>query len=325
MLEMEKTTLNYLETELESFRVSTFDIGADTFEIFAKEDEAELQEQIKVQKTRIKSVERELNRHPFSYMADVGNEIMGKAGEEGDILLERWQRTRGGGSPDFVSVSADDICKFAKSTVVFQRKTRKLANANPGLDPEHLLQEAENANLGQDDSWDGMISITKTLLAYGCLSINRPITQDIDFNEQTYLITPAGVNVGMLGFENSLWAIVSVAGAFDIIGASSKLDKSRDDIEFSEGKPGSVLPKAQMESQQLLSLLRSMSPSEFAGYISTIVSDNQRASSISVVDLFHQLTPPQQRVIQSALLALERIMEIQKDFGVEESARNCIL
>jgi hypothetical protein len=222
---------------------------------------------------------------------------------------------------------------FSKSSVVLQRKTRKLALGS-GVDATSFLELSSQADT-RNDSWGDLLAITRILISYGCLSTDQPFAHDLDLEELTYALTPAGTNVAMLGFENALWCVVAIGGAWDVVSASSRLDSydrlvpdcGDDDIlEYDDDTHGrdvsSSAPKSRREAERLVSQLQDLSSSEMAGYVSCLVSENSsRLGDPSVVDLFQRLTPPQQRVVQSSLFALERLMEVQKRYSVDEGTR----
>lgn len=226
---------------------------------------------------------------------------------------------------------------YAKSAVVMKRKTRKLQAANP--EAAALLKQSDRVELIREDTWQDMLALVKVLVAYGCLSTKASLEDDDSTLESaTYQITQAGVNIGMLGFENSLWGLVAVGGAWDIAEVSKSLDEFKaamddfdadfsfyDDASATKGSTEeSLLPKPQEEAEMLVNQLRSLTPSEMAGYVSCLVSEGYRGSP-SIVESFQRLLPQQQRVIQSSLLVLERLMEVQKQFSVDESSRRCNL
>jgi hypothetical protein len=179
-------------------------------------------------------------------------------------------------------------------------------------------------------------------MAFGCVSTKSPLTINSDIEKEIFELTPAGLNVGMLSFDNSLWALVAMGGAWDVTGTSSVLDRldeaisnldadhidtsvpERDDSSFASQIS---IPKAQEDANALVSSLKRMSPSELAGYVSCFVSDDSRnsGSGSSVVELFQRLTPLQQQVVQKSLNSLERLIEVQKIFSVDEATRNCNL
>jgi hypothetical protein len=139
-----------------------------------------------------------------------------------------------------------------------------------------------------------------------------------------------------------------MGGAWDVVGTSSSLDEFKaalddfgDDYDYDflfddekkmeedesmetqvEDPPSP--PKPQEEAETLLNQLLNVTPSELAGYVSCLVSEDYRGSP-SIVESFQRLQPRQQRVIQSSLLVLERLMEVQKQFSVDETSRRCNL
>lgn len=69
-----------------------------------------------------------------------------------------------------------------------------------------LADQAENASA--DSSWDDMLSIVKTLVAYGCLSQQQNHNDHNDDDDdhierQQFTVTQADLHLGMLAFENS--------------------------------------------------------------------------------------------------------------------------
>jgi hypothetical protein len=82
--------------------------------------------------------------------------------------------------------------------------------------------------------------------------------------------------------------------------------------------------KSRHEAETLVQQLRSLTASELAGYVSSLISDNSRSLGTSVVELFQGLTPNQQKVTQSSLFAMERLVEVQKNCNIDDSIR-CVL
>ena len=195
VLELEQTTLEYLETELKDLTAIGLDQEEELLGSILDDDQKNLMEQIEVQRKRTREANKDVRKNPFSGIAEVANKIM----EEGDAeSRELYSALRATGRTES-SVGADDLCKFAKSSVVVKRKLRKLATSNPGLDPETLLMQAEKVDDIKDDSWDSMIAITKVLVAYGCLATSEgALIDDASFEERTFEVTPAGADVGML-------------------------------------------------------------------------------------------------------------------------------
>lgn len=355
MLELEQSTLGYLEADLAAAQTQTGD--EDILQDLFDEDEAEISKQVEAQRTRMAKIEKDVNKHPFTSIADIANELMrdpnsreGK-GLLGDLRTIRdFEDKKNGNGEDFDStattrdrklLSPEDLCTFAKSAIVIRRKTRKLSTANPGLDAAELLEQADIVEDTSDNTWEDMLAIVKVLVAYGCLSMNADLDDhdNLSIEQESFEVSPAGNNVGMLGFENSLWSLVAVGGAWDVVGASSKLDQFRttmENLDLGEGdsdwydseeiaiKP--VPSKAREEVEELVSLIRELTPSQLAGYVSCVVSEGARGGrggGVSVIDVFQRMEPVQQRVIQKSLEVMERLNEVQKDYGVDENTRVC--
>lgn len=343
MLGLEQSTLAYLTKELAE--MNTEDHGEELLAEMVREDRKLLEEQIEAQQERVKSLEKDIYEHPFSTIASIANEIMEGDSPEGVVLLDSLSNTRENPHDGSSTLTASELSTFAKSSIVVRRKTRKLANTNPDLDPKSLLEQADRAEEIEDGSWEDMMAIVKSLVAYGCLETSNGIPQDHDsWEKATYSITPAGTNVGMLGFENSLWALVAMGGAWDVVGASANLDRFHkamgaldsddernerwfedDADEEQQDISKDAIPMAQQKAETLLSLIRSMTPAQLAGYVAAIIAEGSRSSGGSVVELFTNLAPLQQRVIQSSLQSLERFAEVQKTYGVDPGTRACSL
>ena len=352
MLELETTTLNYLELELKDLSSSVglqAIEGQEFMEALLDEEQKDLMDQIEIQRKRAMSARKEVKKHPFSVIASIANEIMEGESRDGRELFAALRNTRdlsSGQSMLPLSLTAEELCEFSKSSVIIKRKLRKVAASNPDLEPEKLLlQAAKVENMKVDDSWDDMLAITKVLVSYGCLMSER--TAENGFEDQTFKITPAGVDVGMLGFENSLWCYVSMGGTWDVIGASSKLDDfkvamdafanpvqfyddaEKEAISSNEGTDQSPdksnIPLPQQEAEQLITHLRFLSPAELAGYVSCLVSEGSRGGNPSVLETFQKLTPRQQRAIQVALGGMERLTDVQRQYSVDERTGNCPL
>jgi superfamily II RNA helicase len=343
MLELERTTMAYLECEEEQMESISADDDDQLLGDFLAEDQSEIIKQIDTQRKRVNKTEKEIAKHPFTSMAAYANQIM--EDPEGKLLRDILSSARANDKYLYERngpLLAEELSAYAKSTIVMKRKTRKLQTANPDLETAALLEQADRVEMMREDTWHDMLALTKVLVAYGCLSTEVSLEDDGSALEsQTYHITQAGVNIGMLGFENSLWGLVAVGGAWDIAGVSASLDEFKaamDDFEsdfnFDDDDDESVtnestdesslLPKPQEEAETLLGQLRSLTPSEVAGYVSCLVSEGYRGSP-SIVESFQRLSPRQQRVIQSSLLVLERLMEVQKHYSVDESSRRCNL
>jgi superfamily II RNA helicase len=347
MLEIEKITLAYLEKELESDREerSTLDGVGDEFmqEIF-DENEPDLLHQIEIQQNRASSTEHEVKKHPFTAIATIASMIL-VGTDDLTLSLSSALKTARGDSMEFMIptvVTPEELSMYAKSAVVLRRKTKKLVKSNPGIDPDTLFDEVVNAKEITEDTWDDFIAITRTLIAFGCVSTKSSLNPNSDLENEIFELTTSGLNVGMLSFDNSLWALVAMGGAWDVTGASSELDQLDDELQnldtddedtsvpeqgnLSSGSPISI-PKAQEDAYALVSLLKRMSLCELAGYVSCFISDDSRSNGngASVVELFQRLTPLQQQVVQKSLNSLERLIEVQKIYSVDEATRNCNL
>lgn len=338
MFELEYTTLSYLQKEYDALRARAEIEDSDFLCEIIAEDTKDLINQIENQRKRVETTEKEIGKHPFSIITGIANQIMEDAAFPESIVLNKalGSAREGHKRTELSSLTAQELSQFSKSAIVVTRKMRKVKTANP--DVEDLFQQAEDL---RNDSWNDMLSITKTLVAYGCLSIEHTLEGGESYEDQQYTISPAGINIGMLGFENSLWALVAMGGAWDVVGASAKLDDFRTAMEdfdndedwYQNRKGNDVLippkvvsiPISQKEANTLNGLLRAMDPSELAGYVASIVTDNSRGNGAPVVQLFQNLTPLQQRVIQSSLVSMERLVEVQKLYGVDEKTRSCIL
>ena len=353
MLELESNTLGYLEAEHAATQLSVEDKEDELIGELFQEDESNILDQIKFQRSRITKIERDINKHPFTAVANIANDLMCEMNlPEGKALLGELQAIReyDDNSEDEDSdesiimrsnhLTPEDLCTFAKSTIVIRRKTKKFAKANSDLDPIAILEQAEMIEETGYNSWDDMMAIIKVLVAHGCLSMSSSLSDhdSISLERESFDITPAGNNLGQLGFDNSLWCLVAMGGAWDVIGASSRLDRFRSamkaadydsDVDWydnedvaEEAVSEKDLPRPQQEAEDLVSLLRQMTASELAGYVSCLISEGSRGG-MSVVDIFQRMSPIQQRVIQSSLQVMERFMEVQKDFDVDENTRAC--
>ena len=341
ILDLEKTTtLRYLEKELESLYVGDNQEDEGLGDM-AREDRQELMEQIEVQRKRVAKIEKEIQSHPFTVVAAIANEIMAETTPQATILRAVLGRARAKTNEDATpdaTLTAKDLSEFSKSVSV-RREAKKLARGSPGLVTDLLLERAELGEVIRDDSWDDILSITRTLVAYGCLTPSDPIDEETDLEKLTFTVTQAGLNVGMLMFENSLWTLVALGGTWDVSGSSAKLDQVRittdtfedeSDIDLygdeSIAKSTATGSVSRQESRELVELLRSLGPNEFAGYVSCLVGGDSRGGyEQSFVESFKRFTTMQQRVIQKSLLVMERFAEVQKQNSVDESTRNCPL
>jgi hypothetical protein len=181
-----------------------------------------------------------------------------------------------------------------------------------------------------------MEALLRVLQSYGCL-----VKSDSNAEEESeYRVTPGGEHVGNLGMDNSLWMVSALGGAWDVAYESSELDKFPDpyddplDNYFGQdggdvdnagaAEEDSILAKPQLEAVTLTRELCELNAGEMAGYVSSLVVDAPRQAG-SVVESFQKLTTKQQRVVQSALLSLERLVEVQRRSGLDDGIGKCQL
>lgn len=323
-VELEEITLGCLELELkESSSSASEQIGDDLFSM----------EQIDEQKKRMAKAEKRLRKHPFTSIACITNELMAADDTDGGALTSAFEAM----NPSDTELQAEDIVSIAKSSIVIKRKLRKLAKSNPDVDPKSLLMEAEKVSEIKDGTWDDMLAIIKVLLAFGCLETENRSGEDVfdDIENQEFEVTPAGTDVGMLSFENSLWGFVAMGGTWDVMGISSKYDELNsamksfdDDINFyndeetDQADPESKSPP-HLEAEELVNHLLNLSPSEMAGYVSCLVTGDTARTSLSAMDVFQRLAPRQQRAIQVLLDSTDRLLDVQRQFSVDARTCNC--
>lgn len=340
--ELEKTTLGLLEVEMKSIFSEEGTESDDDIAGILEDDKADFQRHLEIQQQRVEDFSKKLRKHTFSSIANYANQLMDENSDDGLKLKEAFLKTRVRRTGK-ISLSAKNVADFAKSSVVVKRKLRKLAKSNPDVDPETSLFQSEKLQEAKDTSWDDMLAMTQVLVAYGCLVPSIPIVDDSeDLEEQIFQVTPAGTDVGMLSFENSLWCFSAMGGTFDVIGASSKLDEMKqamkafeDDtsgiFDDNEGKAqassffddSSIASLPQQEADELVSYLRYLTPGEMAGYVSCLVTGDTGRNNLSSVDIYQKLSTPQQRAIQVLLEITERLTDVQRQYSVDERICNC--
>ena len=332
--ELESTTLGCLELESkESF--------ADDTSLF---DEDEIHQQVDEQRARVRQAEKKLKRHPFVSVAKLANELLNEKSPDGEGLLQARQNIQE--MDDSSTIDPEDIARFAKSAVVVKRKMKKLTKSNPGMDPETLLVlETQKLLEGPEDStWNDMLAITKALIAFGCITPKSNLKTEYsieDLEDETFEVTPAGTDIGMLSFENSLWCFLAMGGTYDVTNASAEFDKMKEamsSFDFTdEGEneeslnsteytdEDSDLPsKAQQEAETLLSHLQELTPAEMAGYVSSLVTgDTARNSRVDSISVFKRLGTRMQRSIQVLLDVTERFTDVQRQYSVDERTYSC--
>lgn len=342
MLEVERETLGYLMREFEELRRVGLETANETIlEEMLNEDEHNLATQIDHQEQRVTLIEKDWGKHPFTTLSKIADELMREDSPEARLLVNalRAGRQATGAANINTGLTPDELFIFAKAAVAGPRKKRKLASTSSNPDALQLIKQVSETYSSKGDSWSDMLAITKTLVAYGCLTSDPPLSDMTDLESCRFVLTPSGVNVGMLGSENSLWCLVAMGGAWDVIGSSSRVDSRRqhdnefdtdwygDDDSTAKVHDNSLISNSQMEAADLTGRLRAMSPSEIAGYVSCLVSDNDSRgnSGVSITERFHRLTRKQQGAVRSSMVALDRLMEIQMGYFVDEKPRKCSL
>ncbi|CAJ1906663.1 unnamed protein product [Cylindrotheca closterium] len=329
-LDLEETTLGCLELELKD-AIAANPALADGES--ATEDEKYILEQVDEQRKRVDKVGKRVRKHVFASLATIGNGLMVENDEDCQLLSDTFKSMKPG-NPE---LQADDFVSLAKSGLVVKRKLRKLAKTMPDATPESLLLEASNVIEIKDGTWDDMLAITKTLTAFGCLETTNKTKSDVfdDIEDQVFDVTPAGIDVGMLSFENSLWGFVAMGGTWDVMGMSASYDEFNSamtsferDMDFydddeSKKEESSSMSAPHIEAEDLVNQLLNLSPSEMAGYVSCLVCGDTARSSLSSMDVFTRLVPRQQRSIQVLLDSTDRLMDVQRQFEVDAKASNC--
>jgi len=344
MLALEENTLRYLRQEADLtnlIETDETDIGG-LKELF-EEDRTNIDSEIETQNKRVLECGRDISNHVMTEMTSLANLFLETESPEAVELQASLAITRNGSSdtasPSFHAATPEELTQFAKAFVTAKRQRRKLMSAKDdlGIDNAALVAHLNDAAMvTSDDAWEDMSSLIGVLKSYGCL---LPCGDNPEMEE--YSISIAGENVGLLGLENSLWCLVAMGGAWDILWESDGVDKFRsamrdfedidqsssdlfydDDnkssapgIESNDGGAGMLRP--QHEAATLVSLLRALEPSELAGYVSCLVANSSRGSSNSVLSSFHNLSPNLQEVIQSSNLAMERFIEVQDKNSVD--------
>lgn len=344
MLTLENNTLQYLQQQADATDIIDTDIAdiAGLEELF-QEDRKGIDSEIETQTRRVRTCERDISTHVMTDMSDIANSFLNGKSPEAEELRASLAVARKGtqdiSGPSPATTTPDELTRFAKAFVTAKRQRRRMKNKKDGfgIDNESLVKHLNDATaVDSDDSWNDTRSLINVLQSYGCL---LPSGDDPEIEE--YAISIAGENVGLLGLENSLWCLVAVGGAWDILWDSAGVDKFRsamrdfetidhtdsdlfydDDNESATSRTESVdaddgVPKPQQEAATLVSLLRSLEPHELAGYVSCLVANSSRGGSgTSILSSFHNLSPTLQEVVQASNLALERFVEVQEKHSV---------
>jgi superfamily II RNA helicase len=345
ILELEQNTVNYLQQEADSMKSIDNEIDEDgLLALMNEEDRDNVQNEIDAQNNRIEEIQVEMSKHVMSAMTIFANDALTSLQDGASDLQSALSVSRIDAQTTESLVSPLELCKFSKSAVMTNRKRRKQTSKSKeeGFGDSALIAQLNESEVG-DDAWEDMLSLLNVLQSFGCIVASH---DSDDVTKQTFKITIAGENVAGLGFDNSLWLLVAMGGAWDVKGDSSKIDEfkmamdsfqSFDIEEEEEGNDSndSVLQAqadlpsnesdniksslAQSEVAALVDLLRSLDPSEMAGYVSCLVVDGFRGNNNSALSYFQNISPIQQRVIQSSLNSLERLVEVQNKYTIDDS------
>lgn len=353
ILTLEESTLSYLQKELDVISSIDSVVDSDGMAELLTEDNQNIEEEIKRQRQRIRKASDDVSNHVMTALAHQANALLRSSSPVAEELRVALAVSRKNREDVDVSdeVSALELTKFAKSAVTMNRKRRKQKSVekSSGIDSSSLI-DALNVVDDKDDSLEDLKSLIHVLQAYGCI-VPTVDGDSVDMEDQSYRITTAGENVGLIGLDNALWVLTAMGGAWDVVGASADLDRFKTEMRsldaFGEdeddygifesdeeventantNKGGTVrnvnsVPLPQTEAFTLTSQLRNLQASEIAGYVSCLVADGgRRDGNASVLAAFQQLTPAQQRVVQSSLLALERLTEVQNKYSIDENTR----
>jgi superfamily II RNA helicase len=316
LLELEKSTLRYLEKEsLEYSRIS--EELNDVLGEASQEDLEDVLVQIKTQQKRIRQCAADEVGHPLTSIAYLANIAMTDNWDKASILQSLRKASRGAiggedGDEEGTStrqqedaVTALELAHYCRSFKILERKKDKLKRYKS---PESstllsLLNDnlSEGANNDDDstsnaDTFVDLQSLVKVLESYGCVTASSPA--ESEEKEERYSITPGGTNISMLNFDNTLWALVAMGGAHDVQYQSKRLEELNRSFDFlydadydeesktstfasqdeSEDQTATSLDPAlpAREAEELVSHIRDLVPSELAGYVSCLVSEGSR-------------------------------------------------
>jgi len=311
MLDLEQSTLKYLERELREMEsLDDSDLPSDIDD----KDVSELMSEIKRQRQRVAKGEREVNGSLVSAMAKVANKRMEGEDEESESLRSL-----------LYSARFHEDSTYPKGAPLEPGELNRYIKTAPKNNRRSLLAQTTSLPSADDndESWSNMLAVIQVLEAYGCLIPS--------FNpEDQYRVTDGGEHVGSLGMDNSLWQLCALGGAWDIAYESKELDSFQDALaDFEDDQEGvddveSDIPNPQSEAETLTKCLCDLSASEMAGYVSSLVIDSPRNAG-STLESFQKLSYNQQRVVQGSLLALERLVEVQRRLGVDDAIGKCQL
>jgi superfamily II RNA helicase len=320
ILDLEQSTLSYLEREYNALETSS---DSDLpFEVVDAERN-DLMKEIKTQRQRVMKGEREVNDSIVSKLAKVANNRI-KIETDG-ALKKALAATRL--SHEESPATFIEGAPLEPGELNAYIKTAPKNNRRPLLDQT----TAPPSDDDEDETWGQVQSLVKVLKAYGCLIE----IEASDGEDAEYKVTLGGEHVGSLGVDNALWILSALGGAWDVSYESAELDRFQDMIadfgaheeaynDSKEDEISSSIPKPQLEAEALTRELCDLDAGGMAGYISSLVVDAPRHAN-SAVESFQKLTYQQQRVVQGALLSLERLVEVQRRSGLDDAIGKCQL
>ena len=344
ILELEQSTLSYLELEYQALeKENDPNLPYELMDV----DREELVNEIKTQRQRVMKGQREVNNSLLSMIAKVANNRYVVILYDNHIMnyftaltLYFYNRMRDDTDGTLRKALATTRLSHEESPATFIEgaplepgelnayiKVAPKNNRKPILDQT----TASSSDESEDETWGQMEALLKVLQAYGCLTQSTSVKDEVQ-----YSVTPGGKHVGSLGMDNSLWVLSALGGAWDVAYESAELDKFQDhddpldDYDIEEIEERSVdeehgsMPKPQIEADTLIRELCDLDAGEMAGYVSSLVVDAPRHAG-SAVESFTKLTSKQQRVVQAALSSLERLVEVQRRFGLDDTIGKCQL
>ncbi|KAL7519190.1 hypothetical protein ACHAWX_003980 [Stephanocyclus meneghinianus] len=318
ILDLEMSTLAYLEREYQALDEENSDPDL-PFEL-VDADRKDLMAEIQTQRQRVMKGEREVNNSLLSVLSKVANNRM--KDETNGSLRKALAATRLS-NEEYPTAFIEGAPLEPGELNAYIKKAPK-SNRRPLLDQTTAAPSDDS----EDESWRQMQALIKVLRAYGCLIQSEPRSDE----NIHYTVTPGGEHVGSLSVDNSLWLLSALGGAWDVAYESSELDKFQDAFADFDNEIGderevrykSTIPKPQAEAETLTKYLCDLASSEMAGYVSSLVVDTPRRAD-SALESFQKLTHKQQRVVQGALLSLERLVEVQRRSGLDDAIGKCQL
>ena len=218
-LDIEKKTMGYLQDELQSLPNDA-----------TEEDRVHVQEQVDEQRVKVKQLEKNFAYHVFNAIAKDANDLMDGPSDRAVALRASLQKARSSSADG--PLLADEIVLFAKSAVTIKKKQSKAGRQAEAT--KVLVQAKTKADKAGDTTWEDMLGLTNVLICYGCLDSDDlemgpdGLPHRGQLESSLMRITQAGEHVGMLSLENSLWGVIAMGGAWDVVGASRGIDTFRD-------------------------------------------------------------------------------------------------